>query len=102
MAEMTRRCALCPAWTRTVCRHAFGRFWGDKSRGGVGCAFPLDGVAEAWRRAGWTPSDGVTKAITLPLAGGSAASLAQLRMPRRPRVSAGIMRQAELFFGGPK
>ena len=96
MEAVSRRCALCPAWTRTVCRHAFGRFWGDKSRGGEGCAFPLDGVAEAWRRAGWTPGDGVTGEISLPL---PAARQGTPAMPRRPRVSAATVRQAELFFG---
>lgn len=96
MEAVSRRCALCPAWTRTVCRHAFGRFWGDKSRGGEGCAFPLDGVAEAWRRAGWTPGDGVTREISLPL---PAAPAARPAMPRRPGVSAATVRQAELFFG---
>lgn len=106
MEAVSRRCALCPAWTRTVCRHAFGRFWGDKSRGGEGCAFPLDGVAEAWRRAGWTPGDGVTGEISLPLPAAPAArptaSKTQFRMPampRRPGVSAATVRQAELFFG---
>ena len=77
-----RRCADCPPWTQTVCRHAFAAFWNAKSGNGEGCDYPLDGVAEAWRKAGWThPSSdrlrgslrsgdmeqGVTKRLTLPL-----------------------------------
>ena len=62
-----RRCADCPLWTQTVCRHAFAAFWNAKSGNGEGCDYPLDGVAEAWRKAGWTPEQGVTKRLTLPL-----------------------------------
>lgn len=50
-----RRCGDCPEWTRTACVFAFGRGWRVKSRGGEGCAHPLDAVAESWRAAGWTP-----------------------------------------------
>lgn len=99
---MTRKCADCPEWTRTVCRHMLGKFWNDKSRNGEGCEHPVDCVAEAWKVQGWTPEKGTTKTITLPLAGGSTVSLTQLKMPRRPKVSAAIRRQAELFFGGLK
>jgi len=32
-------CAACAAieW----CKHAFGKYWADKSRGGIGCTYPL-------------------------------------------------------------
>lgn len=52
---MKRKCKKCPEWTQTVCRFAFGAYWCVKSLDGEGCANPLDGVAEAWRKAGWTP-----------------------------------------------
>ena len=64
---MKRRCEKCPPWTQTVCRHAFGKYWNDKSSGGEGCDHPLDGVAEAWRKAGWTPDKGKAVPITLPV-----------------------------------
>lgn len=103
---MKRRCEKCPPWTQTVCRHAFGKYWNDKSDGGKGCTQPLDGVAEAWRKAGWTPDKGATKAITLPLPSAprrpTTVSKTQLKMPVRPKVSAKITKQAELFFGGLK
>ena len=92
---MKRKCAECPTWTQTVCRHAFGKFWDVKSRNGEGCDFPLDDVAEAWRKAGWTPEEGTTKEISLPLPGAPTMP----RRPVRPKVSANILRQAELFFG---
>lgn len=50
-----RHCRDCPDRTRTACVFAFGRGWRVKSRGGEGCAHPLDAVAESWRAAGWTP-----------------------------------------------
>ena len=100
---MERKCADCPTWTQIVCRHAFGKFWDVKSRNGEGCDHPLDGVAEAWRKAGWTPDKGATKAITLPLPSAprrpTTVSKTQLKMPTRPKVSAALMRQADLFFG---
>ena len=108
---MKRKGEVCPAEVQAVCRHAFGKFWNDKSTNGEGCDYPLDAVAEAWRKAGWTPEKGVTKTITLPLP-------SRPKMPRRPvrptvkkiqsgatarpKVSAEIMRQADLFFGRAK
>lgn len=50
-----RRCSDCPKRTKAVCRHAFGVFWCIKSCDGEGCDHPLDGVAEAWGKTGWTP-----------------------------------------------
>ena len=116
---MKRKCEACPAWTRTVCRHAFGKFWGDKSTNGEGCDFPLDDVAEAWRKAGWTP-DAQKDDKTAPArfaSGGrvievaayadatdgrfcASGAIAQRmpRRPKRPKVSEAIMRQAEMFF----
>lgn len=76
---MRRKCAECPEWTQTVCRHAFGKFWNDKSSNGEGCEHPLDDVAEAWSKAGWTPEAGATRRIVLPLPGPLP------KMPRRPR-----------------
>ena len=70
---MKRKCAECPAEVQAVCRHAFGKFWDEKSGGGEGCDYPLDSVAESWYAKGWRPgSAGVS--ITLPLP----------KMPRRP------------------
>jgi len=101
-----RRCADCPPWTQTVCRHAFAAFWNAKSGNGEGCDYPLDDVAEAWRKAGWTPDKGATKAITLPLPSAprrpATVSMTQLKLPVRPKVSAKITKQAELFFRGLK
>lgn len=57
--QIVRRCKDCPTWTQIVCHHAFGVYWCVKSGDGEGCTNPLDGVAEAWRKAGWKPSDGV-------------------------------------------
>lgn len=108
---MRRKCAECPTWTQTVCRHAFGKFWDVKSRNGEGCDFHLDDVADAWRKAGWTPDKGVTKTITLPLPSRPkmprrpvrpTASKIQSPAPARPKVSAEIMRHADLFFGTKK
>lgn len=104
---MKRKCAECSTWTQIVCRHAFGKFWEVKSRNGEGCDYPLDTVAEAWRKAGWTPDKGVTIRLTLPLKDEPkmprrpvrpTASKIQSGMPTRPKVSAKIMRQADLFF----
>ncbi|MBO7686943.1 MAG: hypothetical protein J6V72_11200 [Kiritimatiellae bacterium] len=103
---MKRRCEVCPAEVQAVCRHAFGKFWGDKSTNGEGCDHPLDGVAEAWYARGWKPGTGATKAITLPLPSAprrpATVSMTQLKMPVRPKVSAKITKQAELFFRGLK
>ena len=87
---MARKCAECPADTAAACRHAFGVNWGDKSRNGEGCDHPLDGVAEAWKAAGWK---GETVPFQLPKAP------VRPRRPVRPKVSANILRQAEIFFG---
>lgn len=116
---MMRRCEECPAWTKTVCRHAFGQFWEVKSRSGKGCDHPLDGVAEAWRKAGWMPDalkaaktapvsvpsgGGVIELITpadapqLPLRSSDAIVQRMPRRPQRPKVSEAIARQAEMFF----
>ena len=108
---MTRKCEACPAEVMAVCRHAFGKYWGDKSTNGEGCDFPLDDVAEAWYAAGWKSGTGATMSLTLPLKDAPkmprrprrpTASKIQSGMPTRPKVSAALMRQAELFFGGPK
>lgn len=127
---MERKCAECPADVQAVCRHAFGKFWGDKSHGGEGCGHPLDGVAEAWRRSGWTPDAPQPRQnapVSVPLKGAvitlavranapqgrpgaippkmprrpmrPTASKTQLTAPTRPKVSAALVRQAELFFG---
>lgn len=91
-----------------MCRHVFGKFWGDKSTNGEECDYPLDAVAEAWYAAGWKPGTGATVKLTLPIDGAPkmptrprrpTASKIQSGMPTRPKVSAAIMRQAELFFG---
>lgn len=108
---MKRKCGECPAEVQAVCKHAFGKFWGDKSMGGEGCDNPLDAVAEAWYARGWKPGTGATMSLTLPLDGAPkmptrprrpTASKIQSGMPTGPRVSAAIMRQADLFFGRAK
>jgi len=105
---MKRKCEVCPAEVQAVCRHAFGKFWGEKSSNGEGCDHPLDAVAEAWYARGWKPGTGATTSLTLPLDGAPkmptrprrpTASKIQSGMPTGPRVSAAIMRQADLFFG---
>lgn len=108
---MKRKCEVCPAEVQAVCRHAFGKFWGDKSTNGEGCDYPLDAVAEAWYARGWKPGTGATISLTLPLRDvpkmptrprRPTASKIQSGMPTRPKVSAALMRQAELFFGTKK
>ena len=105
---MKRKCEACPTEVMAVCRHAFGKYWGDKSTNGEGCDFPLDAVAEAWYARGWKPGTGATMSLTLPLDVAPkmptrprrpTASKIQSGMPTGPRVSAAIMRQADLFFG---
>lgn len=32
------------------CKHAFGKYWSIKSRGGEGCSKPFPGWPKAWRR----------------------------------------------------
>lgn len=65
--QIVRKCKDCPKGTQAVCHHAFGAYWCIKSEDGEGCAHPLDGVAEAWRKAGWTPGNGKSVPITLPV-----------------------------------
>ena len=66
--QIVRRCKDCPTWTQIVCHHAFGVYWCVKSGDGEGCTNPLDSVAEAWRKAGWTPDKGKAVPITLLVA----------------------------------
>lgn len=105
---MKRKCGECPAEVQAVCRHVFGEFWGEKSRSGEGCDNPLDAVAKAWYAKGWKPGTGATVKLTLPLEDvpkmptrprRPTASKIQSGMPTRPKVSAALMRQADLFFG---
>ena len=100
---MTRMCAECPEWTRTVCKYAYDERWNEKSHGGEGCEYPLDDVAEAWKNAGWTPGE-AGAVPPLPKAPRRRPTVAktQLKVPTRPKVSAKIMRQADLFFGRAK
>lgn len=62
-----RRCSDCPKRTKAVCRHAFGVFWCIKSCDGEGCAHSLDGVAEAWSKAGWTLGTGMSAPQETPV-----------------------------------
>lgn len=114
---MKRKCEECPADVQAVCRHAFGEFWGEKSRSGEGCDNPLDAVAKAWYAAGWTPEAKARGDMVIidDRPERPTASKTQLKMPTRPRrptaskiqsgvptgprVSAAIARQADLFFG---
>ena len=105
---MKRKCKACPAEVMAVCRHAFGKYWNDKSTNGEGCDYPLDAVAEAWYARGWKPGTGAIVGLALPLDGAPkmptrprrhTASKIQSGMPTRPKVSAALMRQADLFFG---
>ena len=107
--QYVQKCEICAAIHH--CKAAFGKFWPEKSNGGEGCDHPLDGVADAWREAGWTPDKGTTKTITLPLPSRPKMPRRPVRptvkkiqspAPARPKVSAEIMRQADLFFGTKK
>ncbi len=110
VTEETRKCAECPDGVKAVCRRAFGRLWPVKSAGGRGCRLPLDGVAEAWRKRGWTPGAPQSRenaARSVPLGGRviialscpadaaegvSRAPGAPLRKaPRRPRPVQGVL-----------
>ena len=64
--QIVRKCKNCPTWTQIVCHYAFGVYWCVKSGDGEGCKYPLDDVAEQWRKGGWTPDKGTTKKIVLP------------------------------------
>jgi len=66
-SQIARRCKVCPPWTQTVCRHAFGVFWCIKSGDGEGCTYPLDDVAEIWRQGGWEPGKNKPVPVTLPV-----------------------------------
>lgn len=81
---MKRKCEACPAEVMAVCRHAFGRLWDAKSGSGEGCDHPLDDVAEAWRKAGWAPDNGVTHTLAPPL-------------PDRPALKHGEMKLTSLL-----
>ena len=63
--QIVRKCKDCPEWTQTVCHHAFGVYWCVKSGDGEGCKYPLDDVAEKWRKGGWTPDKSETVPITV-------------------------------------
>ena len=108
---MLRKCKVCPAEVQAVCRYAFRRFWNDKSTNGEGCDYPLDAVAEAWYARGWKPEEpqtGKNEPVSVPVAGGVITLSRPANAPRmptrptRPKVSAGLARQAELFFGRAK
>ena len=108
---MKRKCKACPTEVQAVCRYVFGRFWSDKSTNGEGCDHPLDDVAEAWYARGWKPDErqtGKNEPMSVPVAGGviTLSSPANApRMPTRPtrtKVSAGLARQAGIFFGTKK
>ena len=43
-AELKAHCDTCASIER--CKHAFGKYWTDKSRGGIGCTYPLSAGAE--------------------------------------------------------
>lgn len=57
--QFVRLCKDCPEWTHIVCCFAFAAYWDIKSCCGTGCDCPIDEVAEAWRKAGWKPGEGV-------------------------------------------
>ena len=91
-----------------MCRYAFGKYWNDKSMDGEGCDHPIDAVAEAWYARGWKPDErqtGKNEPVSVPVAGGvitlsrPADALRMPTRPTKPKVSAGLARQAELFFG---
>ena len=100
---MLRKCRQCSYLK--LCKYIFTMYWGDKSSDGRGCNHPIDGVAEAWAAKGWKPEEpqtGKNEPVSVPVAGGvitlSRPANAP-RMPTRPKVSARIAKQAELFFG---
>ena len=47
MSEHRERCGRCGAYK--ACRHAFGRYWDEKSDGGRGCDSPMR-ATEGWER----------------------------------------------------
>ena len=65
--KITRLCKDCPEWTQVVCKHAFGVYWCIKSRDGKGCSLPIDNVAKAWSKAGWTENNGNSIPIAVPI-----------------------------------
>lgn len=78
--KLKRHCRKCPTDTQAVCRHAFGAYWCIKSNDGKGCVLPMDDVAKAWYKAGWTPEDDKSIPISLPLGTPEQATL-QLAPP---------------------
>ncbi len=42
------KCAVCQVVGD--CKHAFGKYWSIKSRGGEGCSKPFPGWPKNWRR----------------------------------------------------
>ena len=60
LTTYVRFCSACPCVD--ACRFAFGKFWRDKSGGGIGCNNPFDGKADAplpppAHRDGMTPDE---------------------------------------------
>ena len=86
-----RPCKDCPEGTHTVCCFAFGKYWRTKSNNGKGCTNPLDGVAEAWRKAGWVPGEDAKAYLTI-----------SKETPFKPTVKRPTLRQAGLFASPPK
>lgn len=95
--DIVRRCENCPEWTQTVCRHAFGAYWCDKSGDGTGCRYPLDEVAEAWRKAGWKPGKGESIPIVLPAAAADKKPVPPPPKPPQPKPAAKRNNQPDLF-----
>ena len=56
---MKQKCESCP--TKLDCVSAFGIYWSDKSRGGVGCDYPFK-----YRRAAAPEQDGDGSVKGLP------------------------------------
>lgn len=114
MNGLRNRCRECP--TIEDCREAFGRWWAEKSRGGRGCNNPFSyarprktrGNAPASPPRGADAPGGEFPALAVPPPKmprrpvRPAVKKIQSGAPARPKVSAEIMRQADLFFGRVK
>ena len=49
--QFVRRCAVCP--TIEACKYSFGKYWVDKSSGGVGCNCPHPGFNQKKEEPIW-------------------------------------------------
>jgi len=94
---LKRRCKDCPTGTRIVCEFAFAKLWTDKSHDGAGCDNPVDDVAEAWRREGWTLEKAQLATSSLGITLGFRRPPMPVRPSKRHSAPPVRMRTQELF-----